>query len=69
MNDLDVLNRVTEMCEESCSPDQMTAWEPLRDYLLETRKSLHGVRPTQRAADGEPERPIRHVGPLDVPRR
>jgi hypothetical protein len=41
MNDIDVLNRVTEMCIESASPDQMESWEKLQMHLLKTRKSLH----------------------------
>lgn len=40
MNDAEVLNRVTQMCEESCSPDQMDAWDALRKHLVSTRATL-----------------------------
>ncbi|MHB0966036.1 MAG: hypothetical protein ACYC36_06220 [Bellilinea sp.] len=36
-SDKAVLERVTEMCEESCSPDQLETWENLCKYLIETR--------------------------------
>lgn len=40
MNDLEILKRVTEMCEESCSPQQIEVWNELQDYLFKVRISL-----------------------------
>lgn len=42
----EVLNQITAMCEESCSPKQMEEWLTLRKYLYETRTSLR-LRPPE----------------------
>lgn len=49
MKEIDVINKMQSMCEESCSPDQFEAWESLKSALMSTRKNLS--RPTQRPAD------------------
>jgi hypothetical protein len=40
MNEIEVINKMQTMCEESCSPEQFEAWEDLKNNLMKTRKSL-----------------------------
>lgn len=40
ITDMEVLNRMNEMCVESCSPDLFEAWEKLQAHLLSVRSSL-----------------------------
>ena len=49
MDEIDVINKMQTMCEESCSPEQFEAWESLKSHLMKTRKNLR--RPTPRATD------------------
>lgn len=41
MNDLEVLERVADMCEESLSSDKAKLFDELSRLLMKERKSLH----------------------------
>ena len=38
MSDVETLNQMTKMCEESCSPNQYEEWLTIRKYLCKVRK-------------------------------
>lgn len=40
IDEIDVINKMQDMCEESCPPDLFEAWESLKAHLMNVRKNL-----------------------------
>ena len=40
VTEIEVIEKMQDMCVESCSPEQFDAWESLKFHLVKTRKNL-----------------------------